>query len=52
MLTFMAKNATQAHKVPTNFVLDLMEPGLGADYPIGPQACAKAIQVQHTPVTT
>ena len=30
MLTLMADNATPTHKVPTNIVLDLAQPELGA----------------------
>ena len=40
MLIPTANNATLIHKVPTNFVLDLMQPIQGADHPSGPQACA------------
>ena len=44
MLTLTTNNAILIHKVPTNFVLDLMQPIPGADRPNGPQACATAIQ--------
>ena len=40
MLTLTTNNATPTHKVPTNFVLNLMQPIQGADRPSGPQACA------------
>ena len=42
MLT--TNNATPIHKIPTSFVLDLMQPVQGADHPSGPQAYAMASQ--------
>ena len=44
MLTLMANDATPTHKAPTNFVLDLTQPILGADCPSGPLACTTTIQ--------
>ena len=45
MLTLTTNDATPTHNVPTNFVLGLTQPILGADRPSGPQACAMAIQM-------
>ena len=44
MLALMINNATPTHKVPTNFVLSVMQTVQGADRPSGPQACATANQ--------
>ena len=37
-------DATPIHEVPTNLVLNLMQPVQSADRPSGPRACTKAIQ--------
>ena len=44
MLTPTANDATPTHKVPTNFVLSLMQPKQDVDHPSGPQAYAMAVQ--------
>ena len=45
-------DATPAHKVLTNFVLDLTRAKRGAVRPSGPEACANVSQMLHAPVTT
>ena len=45
-------DAILIHKVPTNFVLDSMQPVQGSDHPSGPQAYSEAIQTLHAPATT
>ena len=45
MPMLITNNATPTHKVPTNFVLNLMQPVQGEDHPSGPQAYATAIQM-------
>ena len=44
MLMLTTSDATPTHEVPTNFVLDLMQPIRGADRASGLQACITAIQ--------
>ena len=44
MLTLATNNVTPTYKVPTNFVLNLMQAIRDADRPSGPQACATAVQ--------
>ena len=44
MLTLITNDATLIHKVPTNFVLDLMQAMQGADRPSGLQAYTVANQ--------
>ena len=44
MLALTTNDATPTHKVPTNFVLNLTQPVLGADHPSGLQACVTTNQ--------
>ena len=43
-LPLTTNDATPAHKVLTNFVLNLTQPIQGADHPSGPQACVTVVQ--------
>ena len=52
MLTLITNNATPTHKVPTNFIVDLMQSELDADHVNGPQACVMAKQTLHAQVAT
>ena len=44
MLTLTTNDATQTHKVSTNFVLNLTRAKRDVDHPSGLQPCVKAIQ--------
>ena len=44
MLLLTTNEATQTHKVPTNFVLNVTQPIQHVDHPSGPPAYATAIQ--------
>ena len=52
MLILITNNTTLTHKIPTNIVFSPKQPELGADHPIGPQACVTATEMYHVPVIT